>query len=146
MWPATEPVATFRELALGGGRFRCRAADAAMAAILVAAMVLQVCPGAQALLAFDRAGIAAGQCWRLATCNLVHFGWGQLLADAAAMGVLWWLCRRREAPTGWPVALSLLVVGPAVWAWGGVDVYRGLSGINCALVASALADAALRAR
>ncbi|HET6429657.1 MAG TPA: rhomboid family intramembrane serine protease [Phycisphaerae bacterium] len=126
------------------GALRRRATDVVLAAILVAATALQVCPGAQALLEFDRAGIAAGQYWRLATCNVVHFGWAQLLADAGAMAVLWWVCRRRGVPAGWPVAMSLMAVGPAVWAWGGVDVYRGLSGINCALVASALADAALR--
>ena len=130
----------------GGRLWRFLPADAAMAAILVAAMVLQVCPGAQALLEFDRARVAAGQWWRLVTCNLVHFGWPQLLADTGALAVLWWLSRRRGLGLVWPVAAGAVAVGLGVQLCGGVDVYRGLSGVNCALLAAALVDASLGRR
>jgi len=95
---------------------------------------VQACPAAVAALQFDRPAIAGGQLWRLMTGHLVHWSWLHLTADAAAMMGLLYVARGR--PLAVPVVLAAgLAVGAAVYLWApDIMLYRGLSGMNFALL------------
>jgi len=127
-------------------RFPRRAAAACLAALALAVLVIETWPGAQAALEFDRAAVAAGQWWRLASGNLVHHGWGHLAADLAAFILLCWMAPGRLRYTVLLAVLAALAVGVSACLWGGADTYRGLSGINYGLLAYALVAMAVRRR
>lgn len=117
-----------------------------LAAVLVAATIVQACPAAQSALEFDRGGIAAGQWWRLASCNLVHFGWFNFAANVGAFAALCFVARRRGVNVTPVVLPAAALVGAAVYLWAdGVSVYRGLSGVSYALLAMLVLHAAWRA-
>ncbi|KPK84732.1 MAG: hypothetical protein AMJ81_04895 [Phycisphaerae bacterium SM23_33] len=98
------------------------------------------------MLEFDRGGIAAGQWWRLASCNLVHFGWLNFAANAGAFAALCWVARCRRLNVMPLVLPSAVLVGAAVYLWAdGITTYRGLSGVSYALLAMLVLHAAMRA-
>jgi rhomboid family GlyGly-CTERM serine protease len=101
------------------------------------ALLAFVLPGAEAVLAYDRTALAAGEGWRLLTGHLVHWSADHLLWDVATFAVLGALCemrgRRRFALCVVAAALAI----PAFLWWGlpGMERYGGLSGIDSALFA-----------
>ncbi len=103
----------------------------ALALTLVAAWA-----GSRADLEFDRAGISAGEWWRILTGHFVHYGpahsLGDILAFAVWAGLVEWISRRL---LGIAVAVACLVVGLGIYI-GCPEVvrYGGLSGIDVALV------------
>ncbi len=147
------------------------------AAVVLAIILIQCLPAAQAALEFDRHAVGAGQVWRLLTCHLTHWSWSHLAADLAAFVVLYWLvcsygCHGLTR-SGWPCSLrpnmptpengrghgthkltiagvpgrgrpyrlfgvlaaSAVAVGLAVhFGAGDITIYRGLSGVNYALL------------
>jgi rhomboid family GlyGly-CTERM serine protease len=114
--------------------------------VVVAAIVIQAWPTAQAALEFDRPAVAAGQVWRLVTGQLVHFGWAHLTADLACFVALCMLSNRLGPGTGRAVVSSAGAVGAAVLLLAGdIAAYRGLSGIDYGLLAWMLAVRAFRA-
>jgi len=120
---------------------------AALAAILVAAALVQAWPGAPGAMEFRRAGIAAGQWWRLLTGNLVHFSWLNLAANAAAFALLCAVARSRGLPAISVLVGFALAVGLGVYLFArGIESYRGLSGVSFALLAMVLVDMALARR
>lgn len=130
------------------GARRGRRLWAALAAgALAGAALASLVPGAAGALELDRAAVTAGQWWRLLTGHAVHWGPAHLLSDAAAFAGLLWLARRRPGATALVVVLSATTTGIAVWVWaGGIATYRGLSGINYALLAWLLAAAVAQGR
>jgi rhomboid family GlyGly-CTERM serine protease len=88
-----------------------------------------------AALQFDRAAIVQGQSWRLITGHFTHFGTNHLAWDVTvflALGVV------SELTARWRTALALLAssisVSVAVLLWQPqFAIYRGLSGLDCAL-------------
>jgi len=107
----------------------------------LAAVVIQLSPAAQAILQFDRHAIAAGQYWRLVTCHLVHWGWGHLAGDISALVLL---CVAIGPRRGWRFSLAAsggmaAAIALAVLVFDdGTAVYRGMSGVNYALLAWAI--------
>ncbi len=98
-------------------------------------------PGSAGPLLADRAALAGGQLWRLATGPLVHWNLGHLAWDGSILLVLG-LVYERRVPRVWPVALvaGLLVPAAAVFAsYPRLGVYYGTSGATHALMATALA-------
>lgn len=115
----------------------------ALAAVVVVAVAAQFWAPAQRALEFDRHAIAAGQWWRLIGGNLVHYDWLHLGADAWPFAVLCWLARRQRLPVGPVVLAGCVAIGLGVYFLAeGVDTYRGLSGVDLALLAAVLTRSA----
>jgi rhomboid family GlyGly-CTERM serine protease len=65
-----------------------RAYPLLFAAVVVAALVVQLNPGWRDILIYDRSAIGSGEIWRLWTGHLVHFGWSHFIADAGLLAIL----------------------------------------------------------
>jgi len=107
---------------------------------VVASIVIQCWPAAQAALQYDRGAISAGQHWRLMTGHLVHWGWRHLAGDISALILLCWAIGPRG---GWKVILAALAgavaILPAIVIFDpGTVIYRGMSGMNYGLLAWAV--------
>jgi rhomboid family GlyGly-CTERM serine protease len=103
---------------------------------------------ARGALRFDRAGLAAGEWWRLATGHLVHLGWRHALLDLAAAGLLAALFGRLFTPGRWAwiaVAGGIAVDAGLWWLTPQIDWYVGLSGVLHG-VAAAVGIGLVRAR
>ena len=109
------------------------------------ALLVQLSPAVQSVLEFDRDHIAAGQTWRLLTGNFVHYGWTHLAANLGAFAALCWIAEGRSRGLSVVVALSALAVGLAVFGLAdSVTTYRGVSGVDCALLAWILTTMAIQ--
>ena len=102
----------------------------------LAAAFIFVCPPLAAHLEYDRTAIAAGEIWRLFSGHWVHYGFDHFFWDVLAFGFLAAACERRSRSrllvcvTASAPAISLLL-----WfGLPGMSAYRGLSGIDSALV------------
>ena len=105
-------------------------------ALAAATIAVPLLPGAADWLQYDRAALCRGELWRLFTAHLAHFGTNHLLWDLAVFLVLGCATERQSRPR-FAVALALATVSitAAVWLWQPQFVlYRGLSGLDCALV------------
>jgi len=108
------------------------------AAMCAAALAAWVIPGAGAALQYDRLSIHGGALWRLVTGHVAHWSPTHLLYSLGSAALLSWLLeRRRPALVGWTWALSAAAIPAALWlAAPGMNTYRGLSGVGCALFAA----------
>ena len=114
---------------------------AAAALVVVAAALVQACPAAQAVLEFDRRAVAGGQVWRLVTSHLTHWSWVHLAWDMGSLVTLCWIVRRRERLVLTVAAAASVAIGLAVYALApDIGVYRGMSGVNYALLGWALLE------
>lgn len=104
-------------------------------AIVAAAVLAGLFPGAAALLEYDRAAVAGGELWRLVTGHLTHLSREHLLWDVLTFAVLAAACERRgRARLVATLALSALAIPAALFVLEpGLGVYRGLSGLDMAL-------------
>ncbi len=105
-----------------------------------AALCLVLAAGGEAVRAFarfDRAGIEAGQLWRLVTGHWVHLGWGHTLLNVAALGAVAVLftdvMSRRDWLLGTLLAMAAIDAG-LYWLEPGVAWYVGMSGVLHGLV------------
>lgn len=114
------------------------------ASLLLAALALGVflMPGAAELLQYDRAAVAAGELWRLATCHWTHWDAGHLLWDMVVFALLGVVCEGRSRRRLWiALVLAALLVPAAVWlCLPDMEHYRGLSGLDSALFALLAAE------
>ncbi|MFQ5654950.1 MAG: rhombosortase [Planctomycetota bacterium] len=106
----------------------------APAAVLAAALVALL-PDAAEALQYDRVAIAAGEWWRVVTCHWTHLSVDHLIWDAAALGILGWLCERRDPRAFRWCLFSAACAIPLAIAIAAPELrhYRGLSGIDSAL-------------
>jgi rhomboid family GlyGly-CTERM serine protease len=119
-----------------GARWRWRWMEVVLAVLVAGSVAVQCSPNAQALLQFDRSAIVAGQWWRLLTGNFVHYGWYHLLANLGTFAALCWMAVHRSRAVAAVVLLSALAIGIAVFVGAQeITVYRGVSGVDCALLA-----------
>ena len=111
--------------------------------LTLSAVVVYLSPELTAWATFDRAALAAGQLWRLITGHWTHWsgehlGW-DLLVFAVVGGAL--ELRGRRGAFLLCTVLSALLVSGGVWVLRPEMVeYRGLSGIDCALVTLVAVD------
>ncbi|MFN0058075.1 MAG: rhombosortase [Planctomycetota bacterium] len=105
-------------------------------------------PGATNLLEFDRAALANGQVWRVATGHFTHATIDHLLWDVVVFVVLGLLVERRSRrQLVRVIAVSALAISAAVFALEPQFLqYRGLSGIDSALFVAFVTDALVRTR
>ncbi len=122
-------------VATRAGRGVFSPADALPVAVVLAIVLVQFFPAAQAMLQFDRHAVQDGQVWRVLTCHLTHWSWSHLAADLAAFVALCWLGRGRPYRLFAMLAASFAAVGLTVdFGAGDIAIYRGLSGVNYALL------------
>lgn len=118
-----------------------RAVMAAAALVVVAAGLVQACPAAREALEFDRRAVAGGQVWRLVTCHLTHWSWVHLAWDMGSLVALCWIVRRRGRLVLMVAVAASGAIGLAVYALApDIAAYRGMSGVNYALLGWALLE------
>ena len=116
-----------------------------------AALLIPAVPGWAEALVYDRAAIGAGQWWRLASGNLVHFGAAHLALDVCALLVLGavaqvrWTAARvagRGVPSmGRLVIASAGAIGAVLFiAEPGLGRFGGLSGVVTAVLLAVLLE------
>ena len=112
-------------------------AGLAAAAVLLSAPL--AVPGAAEALRYERAAVAGGEAWRLATAHLVHHDGAHLALNLGGLALLWWLFARDARPAYWvAVLVSASTVAGGLWflrpdlAW-----YLGASGVLHGLWAAA---------
>ncbi len=114
-----------------------------IAALVMFSLLVQCSPAAQRLLEFNRLAIESGQWWRLLTGNLVHYDWLHFAANVGAFAALGWLAVIRRSRAVLVVLPAAIAVGLGVYLWADATVlYRGISGVDCALLAWLLATTA----
>jgi rhomboid family GlyGly-CTERM serine protease len=89
-------------------------------------------------LQYDRVAVAAGEIWRLATGQLVHWTPRMAAIDLLVLGIAGgWVETRSRRLLAWTVALSAVLVGLAIQGWTtDLATYRGSSGIASGLYAA----------
>lgn len=94
-------------------------------------------PGLDARLEYERAAVAAGEVWRLVTGHWTHWSLDHLVWDGLAFLALAAACELRDRKRfALCLAGAALVVPLGVfWLQPGLDLYRGLSGLDSALFA-----------
>lgn len=102
----------------------------------------------RALLRYDRAGLAAGQWWRLLTAHFVHLGFEHALLNLTGLGLLWALFAPEYRARQWLliVACAMAAIDAGLWFLAStVDWYVGSSGVLHGVLAAGIV-AWLRAR
>jgi len=123
-----------------------RGAAAAVFAWLLPACValvsLLLMPGgdrAREWLRFDRAGIGAGEVWRLASGHFVHLGVSHTLLNIAGLVLVWILVGAEYSLGQWLLILAASIASIDLGLWfltPGLQWYVGLSGLLHGLLAA----------
>lgn len=105
-------------------------------AVVVATFVIQCLPSLRPVLLYDRAGLAAGEFWRLWTGHLVHFGWPHFFVDAGLLAILGWSGERPYPSfTRWGLLLMPPFISAVIWWFDPtMERYGGLSALNLGLL------------
>jgi rhomboid family GlyGly-CTERM serine protease len=104
-------------------------------ALAAATIIVAFVPALQRALVLDRDAVGAGQLWRVATGNIVHFSASHLLLDLLAVTVAGLLLERRGWSLGAILVAASIAIGTAVLAFAPeLARYGGLSGIAFTLV------------
>lgn len=83
-------------------------------------------------LRYERAGIAAGQWWRLISAHLVHLGPRHAIVNALGLALMWALFARDYTPRQWLVIVAgaMLAIDAGLWTWDStIQWYVGSSGV-----------------
>ncbi|TWU57807.1 rhombosortase [Rubripirellula reticaptiva] len=103
--------------------------------VAIAAIATFASPSLATLCQVDFDLIGDGQWWRILTGHFTHFDGSHLFWDLLMFGVLGAVCECRHRRF-FPFAMAFMAAGItasiAVWC-DGIDVYRGLSGIDTGL-------------
>ena len=98
-------------------------------------------------LRYERAAVAAGEWWRLATAHVVHLGPGHGIMNAAALLLVVWVMRdlRRTATWLWLALASVVTVDAGLYfVFPDVSWYVGASGALHGIFAGAALLTAVR--
>ena len=118
--------------------------DGRRAYILLGACLLLLAPAilgeaGQQLLRYDRAGLAAGQWWRLVTGHWVHLDARHALLNCVGLALVWALFARDYAPRQWVaiVLASMAVIDAGLWLGDSTVLwYVGSSGVLHGMMAA----------
>ncbi len=105
------------------------------ALLLLCALLLLPCIAGEAgrlHLRYDRAGIAAGQWWRLLSGHLVHLSLRHALLNALGLALMWALFARDYSPRQWLGILvgAVLAIDAGLWLMDStLQWYVGSSGV-----------------
>ena len=117
-------------------RWNARRIPCASLLLSLAAVFVFMRPSLAAPLQYDRAAIAAGEFWRLFSGHWVHYGFDHFFWDVLAFCCLGVACERRSRSRFLTcVVVSALAISLSVWfGLSGMSAYRGLSGVDSALL------------
>ena len=107
--------------------------------VLIALILLFSGETGREWLRYDRAGIAAGEIWRLLTGHLVHLGVSHAILNVAGLVLVWLLVGRayRWNQWLWVMAGSLAAIDMGLWFGApSLDWYVGLSGLLHGMLAA----------
>jgi rhomboid family GlyGly-CTERM serine protease len=93
------------------------------------------------LLRYDRAGVAAGQWWRLITGHFAHLTFRHAALDLAGLILLWALFARDLRPWQWSVVIlaAMATIDCGLWFRDpGIAWYVGISGVLHGVLAAAV--------
>jgi len=96
---------------------------------------------ARRLLSFDRAGLAAGEGWRLLSGHFVHLGWYHLALNLLGLLALQVLCPKPVRPREWALRVIWLALAISMALYATAPTlgnYVGLSGVLHGLFVLAL--------
>lgn len=106
--------------------------------------------GLREALAYERAGLQAGQVWRLLTAHFVHLGWSHFALNVAGLAIVAWLVGHVFDGLRWLLVMLLSIVAIDAGLWflnTEIEWYVGLSGmLHGLLVAGLFAGVANRDR
>lgn len=100
-------------------------------AICTVIMLVQVANGQGHALRYDRAGLAAGQLWRLVTAHIIHLDLEHAALNSLGLVLMWALFARDYRPRQWlPIVLgAIAAIDAGLWlASSTVAWYVGSSG------------------
>jgi rhomboid family GlyGly-CTERM serine protease len=92
-------------------------------------------------LRFDRAGIGAGEAWRLVTGHFVHLGTTHTLLNLAGLVLVWFLVGRTYTWQQWLWVMAGSVAAIDLGLWFGspqLEWYVGLSGLLHGMLAAGI--------
>ncbi len=98
-------------------------------------------------LRWDRAGIAGGEFWRLASGHIAHLGWSHLGMNLLGLLLVWLLAGNALSSVEWAFVLAVSVVGINAGFWWmspSLAWYVGLSGVLHALLVAGASAIAIR--
>jgi rhomboid family GlyGly-CTERM serine protease len=105
----------------------------ALLCVCVVLLLIQSGGGpAQAALRYDRAGLLAGQWWRLLSGHVIHLGFEHALLDVAGLVLMWALFARDYSIRAWLLIVTLSVIGVDAGLWllsSTTQWYVGSSGV-----------------
>lgn len=109
------------------------------AVLALAALAAAVEPSTQ-VLQYDRTAAGAGQYWRLLTCQWTHWSIDHLAWDLTVFTLFGVICERQNRRRFVTAVLVSALVVPALvhFALPRFTAFRGLSGVDCALVGLAI--------
>jgi rhomboid family GlyGly-CTERM serine protease len=128
---ARDPVTAFRRVLAS---LNC---DGTFGLALLASCALLLAPelageAGRALLRYDRAGLAAGQWWRLLTAHIVHLDLEHAALNSLGLVLMWALFARDYRPRQWlPILLGATVaIDAGLWLRDStIEWYVGSSGV-----------------
>ena len=97
--------------------------------------------GLREVLAYERAGLYAGQAWRLLTAHFVHLGWSHLALNVAGLAIVAWLVGHAFSGLRWLLImlLSIAAIDAGLWFLNPeIEWYVGLSGMLHGLLVAGL--------
>ncbi len=115
-----------------------------LAPAAICALVLLLAAGGdstRALLRYDRAGLAAGQWWRLVSAHFVHLGFEHAVLNLTGLWLLWALFAQDFHPRQWLliVACAMAAIDAGLWYLAStVQWYVGSSGVLHGVLAAGI--------
>ncbi len=109
--------------------------------VLCALVLLLAGDSGREWLRFDRAGIAAGEVWRLLTGHLVHLGASHTWLNLAGLVLVWFLVGRAYSWKQWlwVMAGSIGAIDAGLWFGApALEWYVGLSGLLHGMLAAGI--------
>jgi rhomboid family GlyGly-CTERM serine protease len=107
--------------------------------VLLLAGVLGLGDSFNAMLRYDRSGIAAGGWWRLLTAHIVHLDVHHLILNALGLVLMWSLFAEDYDPVEWCVIVmsgALAISSGLWWLSPSVTWYVGASGVLHSIMAA----------
>ena len=109
--------------------------------VLVSLALMLSADAGREWLRFDRAGISAGEAWRLLTGHFVHLGPSHTILNLAGLVLVWFLVGRAFALQQWLWVMAGSVGAIDLGLWFGspqLEWYVGLSGLLHGMLAAGI--------
>ena len=105
--------------------------------LTLAALIIHLSNGLRVDLLYERSALANLELWRVVTCHWVHLNWDHMLWSGATFLFLGSVCEILDRKKTYQtlVIAALLIPVTIWWRLPGLNIYAGLSGLDCAFYA-----------